>query len=324
MRRMSRAYREDIEPVVTVLRKAKSERGVLRSLGVTLLDRMGTEALTTALAVETVKAAGAGAASAIMRRRTTHRATDRASGRLHTVGLTINVLTDRDFTARSFDEAAAQFRRKAALTHDEFEELKREQRREAFRIATVHNARLIQSVHDAMERAIREGTSFRDWRNEVLALFDTKGIPPPMLHRLKLAFRQNVLQAYSDARHKTLTKPEIARAFPFWQYMTIGNGRAGYKNVRASHAALHGIVLPVTDPFWDRHRPPWEYNCRCFYTPLTANQVKGRKLKVRNVGYVRKRLGIQPHPDFVMGKNIRFNLTGLVEEIRKAVEEKVK
>ncbi len=50
------------------------------------------------------------------------------------------------------------------------------------------------------------------------------------------------------------TKKEL----PLLQYDTAGDAR-----VRASHAALNGITLPVDDPFWDTHSPPWEFGCRC-------------------------------------------------------------
>lgn len=48
------------------------------------------------------------------------------------------------------------------------------------------------------------------------------------------------------------------------QYRTAGDGR-----VREEHAALHGITLPPSDPFWEHYFPPNGWNCRC-----TAVQVR--------------------------------------------------
>ena len=42
------------------------------------------------------------------------------------------------------------------------------------------------------------------------------------------------------------------------QYRTANDGR-----VRPEHAALNGITLPATDPFWDYYYPPNDWNCRC-------------------------------------------------------------
>jgi len=42
------------------------------------------------------------------------------------------------------------------------------------------------------------------------------------------------------------------------QYRTAGDDR-----VRPEHAALHGITLPPSDPFWKEYYPPNSWNCRC-------------------------------------------------------------
>ncbi len=42
------------------------------------------------------------------------------------------------------------------------------------------------------------------------------------------------------------------------QYRTVRDGK-----VRPEHAALHGVTLPVTDPFWEEYYPPNGWNCRC-------------------------------------------------------------
>lgn len=51
------------------------------------------------------------------------------------------------------------------------------------------------------------------------------------------------------------------------QYRTVGDG-----HVRPEHAALHGVTLPATDPFWDSYFPPNGWGCRC-----TAIQVRKTK-----------------------------------------------
>lgn len=51
------------------------------------------------------------------------------------------------------------------------------------------------------------------------------------------------------------------------QYRTVGDG-----NVRPEHAALHGITLPKSDPFWEDFFPPNGFGCRC-------NGVQVRKSK---------------------------------------------
>ena len=42
------------------------------------------------------------------------------------------------------------------------------------------------------------------------------------------------------------------------RYRTVGDNR-----VRPAHAALHGVTLPMSDPFWEQHYPPNGWRCRC-------------------------------------------------------------
>ena len=42
------------------------------------------------------------------------------------------------------------------------------------------------------------------------------------------------------------------------QYRTANDGK-----VRPEHAAMHGITLPMSDPFWEEFYPPNGWNCRC-------------------------------------------------------------
>lgn len=53
----------------------------------------------------------------------------------------------------------------------------------------------------------------------------------------------------------------------YLQYRTANDGK-----VRPTHAALHGVTLPMSDPFWEEYYPPNGWNCRC-----TAVQVRKSK-----------------------------------------------
>lgn len=54
------------------------------------------------------------------------------------------------------------------------------------------------------------------------------------------------------------------------QYRTANDGK-----VRPEHAALHGVTLPLSDPFWEEFYPPNGWNCRC-----TVVQVRKSKYPV--------------------------------------------
>lgn len=241
----------------------------------------------------------------------------------------LSVITKSDFRRMKAEEAADHFRKKAALPSDVFDKLTAAAKARAFRIAGIIKVRTVQAARDIVHRAIRDGTPFADVRRQLLKLYDTAGIPRPELYRLRFAFQQNAHQSYNDARREALDTPEMTGVFPYRRYMTVGTGRAGVRNVRPTHAALHGLVTRWDDPFWDAHTPPWEYGCRCFFVPMTEAQVRRQRLKVRGIGYVRtrirvpgqKRRGIPAHPDFVRGKidlkSVDKELRGVLEELSK-------
>lgn len=65
----------------------------------------------------------------------------------------------------------------------------------------------------------------------------------------------------------------IRRAFPFLQYLSVGNGVPGINEVRDAHAALHGGVWARGDAIWEYFDPPWQWKCRCTTVCLTRGQV---------------------------------------------------
>ena len=237
----------------------------------------------------------------------------------------LSVLTKTDFTPRPATAAASHFAKKAAMTSAAFEKLSAEAKAHAFRIATVHKARLIQDVRNKVLASIEKGTDWAEVQRNILKAFDTEGVPKPTLPRLRTMFQMNTQQAYNDARRATLDEPSVSEAFPYRQYLTVGNGVAGINGVRPTHAALHGKIFAWDDPFWDWHTPPWEWGCRCTFIALTPGQVKALGVRVIDLDYVRERIkvpgtnerGIAENPAFVRGK---FDLRSIDEELRKAVE----
>lgn len=78
------------------------------------------------------------------------------------------------------------------------------------------------------------------------------------------------------------------------QYRTQKDGR-----VRPEHAALHGVTLPPSDPFWEEFYPPNGWNCFTGQTPvLTASgwkricEVRRGDLVFGGSGQLRKTIGI--------------------------------
>lgn len=231
--------------------------------------------------------------------------------------MSVSVLTQADFTPQPAGEVRRRFARKAALTSEIFERLSMAAQRRAFRIAGVNNARLIQAVRNRIASAVEAGTPWPDVRRELTRLFSATGSEMPGLHRLRQVFITNTQMSYNDSRREILD--DQTDAFPYWQYLTVGNGTAGVNGVRAEHAALHGLIFRADDPFWDAHYPPWGFNCRCTVRALTPGEVQSLDLPVRNLSYVRSKLRIKADADF--DRSGDPNLDTIDAELRRALEE---
>ena len=94
--------------------------------------------------------------------------------------------------------------------------------------------------------------------------------------------RKSFNQFYNDVRHidKTYNQNYLYAEYNFvhasaemaakWEQFAQDGDRynlqyrtAGDDKVRPEHAALNGVTLPMSDPFWETYYPPNGWNCRC-------------------------------------------------------------
>lgn len=164
-----------------------------------------------------------------------------------------------------FEEAAKILQDKPAVTRAVFDRLLPELQARAFVITGVDAADALQAARDAIAE-IPRGADWRTTKKALIAQLDPwLGDAAP--YRVELLMRWHGYQAYgaANAEHLDANKD----LFPFRQYITANDAR-----VRETHAALEGLVLPADSPFWDRHTPPWEYNCRCDVRGITAEEAE--------------------------------------------------
>lgn len=167
----------------------------------------------------------------------------------------------------SNEEAVEFIRNKPTVTREVFEKLLPELRARAFTITGLENATAMQNVRDLIADLPRGG----DWdtlKRQIASQMspflvddtaDTDTQDRQQLgaeRRAELLLRMHGFQAYSAAAHRCLE--EQRDVFPYCQYKSMGDG-----SVRATHRALHDIILPADDPFWHGHTGPWEWGCRC-------------------------------------------------------------
>jgi len=152
------------------------------------------------------------------------------------------------------EEALAWFRARLPLPDSEFRALREEARRRAFWVSGLAALDMVQEVMDALEAALREGTTFGDFQKalseRVKSAWGEGG-----RHRLEAVFRTNLQLAYGAGRWKEAVSTRELR--PYWGLSVVLDGRTS-----EVCRPLAGVVLPADHPFWRTHVPPLHYNCR--------------------------------------------------------------
>lgn len=186
-----------------------------------------------------------------------------------------NPAKTRRFMQRENAEAAKFIKDRMAIRSDIYREMLPEIRARAFTVVGMQDAVRIRKVQELLEK-IPKGGSWREVRGEIA---QELGGGESSKSRAEQIVRANVFQAYSVARYKKqLADKDI---MPYLVYHAVGD-----ENTRPEHKALDGMVLPVDDPFWKSHYPPWDYGCRCTVSGMTkseADLLRGKKSGEENL-----------------------------------------
>jgi len=163
-----------------------------------------------------------------------------------------------------FTEAADFLKSKPAVTREVFDRLLPEIKARAFTVAGLSSVDDLQTVRDAIA-TLPQGARWQDVKDDVIGMLvgSTEEDFIAATKHAELILRMQGFQAYSAAQDQLAqaTKEDL----PFLMYNSMEDDR-----VRPEHAALDGLVLPVDDPFWAEHTPPWDWGCRCWRTQISA------------------------------------------------------
>jgi SPP1 gp7 family putative phage head morphogenesis protein len=216
-----------------------------------------------------------------------------------------------------FTEAVNAFRRRVPMPADEWDLLTQAEREHAFKVAGVAQADLAQEVHDALERAIRDGTTLDDFKREMGdRLAEAWGGDDPV--RMETVFRTNVLSAYNAGRHEVFSAPAVRRARPYLRFDAVGDSRTS-----EICEELDGKILPADDPFWKKHTPPLHFNCRSILVALSPEEAEEEGIAAEapeTEAEVDDGFGREPT---TAGKDWQPDTSGYAPEIRAALDEKL-
>jgi SPP1 gp7 family putative phage head morphogenesis protein len=176
--------------------------------------------------------------------------------------------------------------KKYNLTFD-YDEMKKEAHHEAFTVAKVTKLDLLRDIHNSLIKAQENGQDFDAWKKELIPTLKSHGwwgeqtIKDPKSgkektisvnsKRLQTIFQTNLRTSYHVARFDSIKKS----GRKYLRYNAILD-----TNTRPKHKTKHGLVFHIDDPFWQKNYPPNGWNCRCFVTAHSENQVKSNNWSV--------------------------------------------
>lgn len=178
-----------------------------------------------------------------------------------------------------------------ALTWD-WRELWQEAQAKAFTVAKVMRSDILDDIRGALDYALNNGTTFRDFEKSLTPILQAKGWWGKTEHvntitgetgtaqlgsprRLRTIYQTNLQTAYMAGRY--LSMMESADSHPYWRYVAVLDGRT-----RPMHRAMNGRVFRYDDDLWSTHYPPNGFNCRCRVSPLSAAAVEREGITVQS------------------------------------------
>ncbi len=244
------------------------------------------------------------------------------------------------------EEAIKFFRSKGLKKSFAWQDMWAAEHDAAFTVAKMADVDLLQDVKEAVDNAISKGTTLAEFKKQLIPLMQKKGwwgiqeqvdprdgskklVQLGSPRRLETIFRTNLQTAYASGDWAQIIENKTSA--PYLMYDAVDD-----KRTRPAHKAWDGLVLKVSDAFWDSHRPPNGWNCRCSVIQLGPRDLKRMDKtgpdaapKIVKREYIQKRtgevmqvpVGIDPGWDYNPGKSRQAHLDGVLKSKVKAFKE---
>ena len=171
------------------------------------------------------------------------------------------------FKQGAYKEAVDYFKQKINLPTKRWNDLEGAMHTRAFTVAGAMRADILLDFRNAVDKAIEKGESLQDFRNRFYQIaskwresdpsFDEKMEKPKYgAWRSKVIYQTNMLTAAAAAQERQAREmPEVFTHAKYICMMMLTS--------REQHKAWNGTVLPVNDPWWEKHSPPNGFGCMC-------------------------------------------------------------
>lgn len=172
-------------------------------------------------------------------------------------------------------EGARRLQAKRVLTRPQFDALADAARQDAFTVARVQEEDALVAVQTALAESVGQGRTMREFADDLTL----QGIALPPAH-MENVFRTNIQSAYSQGMEAVCAHPQVADAFPYRAYDAIHDARTEPTHLAMETSGIQGTnVYRADDPVWKKFQPPWRYQCRCAWTPLSIEDAARKGIR---------------------------------------------
>lgn len=182
------------------------------------------------------------------------------------------------------DKALAMFRAKGLQASFDWRDMQREEHDRNFTVAKLLDMDLLADVRDAVDRAIAEGQTVKQFRDGLIPLLqargwwgkqemtdpetgDTRLVQLGSARRLQIIYDTNLSTAYAAGHWQAIVTN--AKYRPYLMYDAVDDDRT-----RPQHRAWDNLVLRWDDPWWRTHYPPNGWRCRCSVIQLSERDLR--------------------------------------------------
>lgn len=140
---------------------------------------------------------------------------------------------------------------------------------QAFVSAGANRADLVADLHAIVTRAIAEGLTLAEFRQDYDAVLDHYGWEPDggRQWRARVIYETNLRNSYAAGRYAQLQQVKATR--PFWVY----NHSDAVQHPRELHLLWDGLAIHADNPWWLEHFPPNGWGCQCFVTAYSLEEL---------------------------------------------------
>ena len=173
-----------------------------------------------------------------------------------------------------FQEQIDFLSQKVNLPTESHREITSRQHDRAFVVAGAMKADLLNDLHSAVNQAIADGQSFKQFQDGFDVILAKHGWLSNedegyKAWRARVIYQTNLRTSHAAGRYKQMTDSEVLKRRPYWVYRHNST-----EHPRILHQRWNGLVLLATHPFWRRNYPPNGYGCNCGVDAINERQLK--------------------------------------------------